>query len=216
MVAVLSAIVVGIMLVPSGVSASPKATCVEDRTGDVGFGFSPKTGEILQAPWGPSTPWVAVGYFDIAAASLSQKGQTYTFGMELATKLPKEGTALPDSIKRAEWQLWIDPSPWNMATNPVASLFKIALVYDGSEYSAGLWDASTGAFLKSLPFTVNGSAFQVEFSAASIGELEIHWWCPFTQVWQGVLGSWGTAFLDGIDWGSAPDQVYYDFPWPPA
>jgi hypothetical protein len=214
-VALLSVIVVGMMMAPGGVSGKPVAAWVEDSTGDVGFGFSSKTGEILQAPWGPGTPWVKIGFMDIAAASLSQKGQTYAFGMKLATDLPKEGTALPDSVKRAEWALWIDPSPWNMVTNPVVSLFKVALIYDGLEYSAELRDASTGTYLASLPFTLDGSTFLVEFSAASIGGLEIHWWCPLTRVCQGLLGSWGAAYLDGIDWGTAAGQEYYDLPWPP-
>jgi hypothetical protein len=215
MVALLSAIVVGLFLVPSGASAGSKMMSTTDSVGDVGFGFSPKTSEILKAPWGPGTPWLAAGYFDIASAWLSQKGQTYTFGMALAVPLPKEGSALCDAVQRAEWALWIDPSPWNIATNPVVPLFKIALVYDGSEYSAGLWDTSTGAFLASVPFTVDGSKFQVEFSAASIGNLAIHWWCPFVRIWQGLFGSAGYAFLDGIDWGTVAGQEYYDLPWPP-
>ena len=215
-IALLSVIVVGMMTVPGGVSGRSAATWIEDSTGDVGFGFSTKTGEILQAPWGTGTPWVAIGFMDIAAASLSQKGQTYTFGMKLATDLPKEGTALPDSVKRAEWALWIDPSPWNMATNPVASLFKVALIYDDLEYSGELVDATTGAYLASLPFTVDGSTFFVDFSAASIGGLEFQWWCPLTRVWQGLFGSWGAAYLDGIDWGTAAGQEYYDLPWPPV
>lgn len=205
----------GLLLVPSGASAGSKMVSTTDSTGDVGFGFSPKTGEILKAPWGPGTPWVAAGYFDIASTWLSEKGQTYTFGMALAAPLPKEGSSLCNAVQHAEWALWIDPSPWNMATNPVVPLFKIALVYDGSEYSAELSDASTGALLASLPFTVDGSTLQVEFSAASIGNLAIHWWCPLVRIWLGVLGSTGYAYLDGIDWGTADGQVYYDLPWPP-
>jgi hypothetical protein len=215
-VAILSAIIVGLMLVPSGATAGSKTVYTTDSTGDLGFGFSSKTGEILKAPWGLGTPWVVEGYFDIASTWLSQKGQTYTFGMELATELPKEGTALPGSIKRAEWAMWIDPSPWNMATNPVASLLKVALIYDDLVYSAELRDATTGAYLSSLPFAVDGSTFEVEFSATSIGNLEIHWWCPITRVWQGLFGSWGLAYLDGIDWGTAAGQEYYDLPWPPV
>jgi len=136
--------------------------------------------------------------------------------MELAAALPEEGSSLGRVVERVEWAMWINPSPWNFATNPVPALFKIALLYDGSMYSAELRDATTGAMLASLPFTVNGAKFQVEFSAASIGDLPSFWWEPTVRIWQGLLGSAGYSFLDAIDWGSAPDQVYYDFPWPPA
>jgi hypothetical protein len=204
---------VALMMLAQPVSAGATMK-VSDSTGDVGFGFSSKTSEILTNPWGPGTPWVKAGYFDIASAWLSQKGKVYTFGMELAANLPKEGSKMV-GVERAEWALWIDPSPWNVATNPVVSLFRIALVYDESLYAAELRDPSTGTLLASLPFTVNGSTFEVEFSAASIGNLEVHWWCPFVRIWQGLFGSAGYAFLDGIDWGTATGQEYYDLPWPP-
>jgi len=212
MIALLSVIVVGLMLVPSGASAGTMVSVVQDSTGDLGFGFDPQTSEMMPV-WGPGTPWVKAGYFDIASAWLSQKGSTFSFGMELAAALPKEGSALPGGIQLAEWALWIDPSPFNVVTNPVAPLFLIALRYDGSTYSAFILDFGT-MVMKSVPFSVGGAQVQLRFSAASVGNLAFEWWVPFVRIWQGPLGSAGFAFVDGIDWGSAPGQVYYDIPWP--
>src|SRR3990170_123407 len=143
LVALLCAIVTGLMLAPSGVSAATTMT-VQDSTGDIGFGIDPKTGLIMQT-WGDNTPIAKAGYFDMASVSLSQKGKTYTFGMELAAALPKEGSPLPGGIHLAEWAMWIDPSPYNYFTNPVAPLFLIALRYDGSSYAAFVMDYSTRA-----------------------------------------------------------------------
>ena len=213
-VALLSAIVVGLMLVPSGVSARSMMLYATDSTGDICMGWDVKTGGLAPGP--PGAPWATTGYLDIAAAWLSQKGNTYTFGMELAAALPKEGAALCKGVQQVEWAMWIDPSPFNYATNPVAALFKMALTYDGSTYSAGLWDLSTGVFVTSLPFTVSGATLQFEFSAASIGNFAFSWWVPLVRIWQGLYGSAGYAFLDGIDWNSVEGQVYHDLPWPPA
>jgi len=92
-VALLCATVVGILLVPSGVSAGSKTVYVKDSTGDIGFGWSPRTGEILPA-WGPGTPWATTGYLDIAAAWFSQKGNMYKSVWNLLLRFLKRGRPL--------------------------------------------------------------------------------------------------------------------------
>ena len=213
MVAVLSAIVVGLMLVPSGVSAGITTVVVQDRTGDLGFGVN-GTGEISKL-WADNAPVAQAKYLDMASAWLSQKAKTYTFGMELAAALPKEGSALPGGIKLVEWAVWIDPSPYNVNTNPVLPLFLIALRYDGSSYSAFVLDRGT-MVTTSVPFSIDGSKLQLQFSEASIGNRAFEWWSPMVREWTGPLGTSGYWFVDAVDYRLNPGQVYYDIPWPPG
>jgi len=208
-IALLCAIVAGLMVVPSGVSAVTMMT-VQDNTGDIGFGVDPKTGFTMHT-WGDNTPIVQAGYFDMTSVSLSQKGKAYTFGMELAAALPKEGSPLPGGIHLAEWAMWIDPSPYNYFTNPVAPLFLIALRYDGSSYAAFVMDYGTRA-TTSIPFSVDGSKLQLQFSAASIGNLALQWWSPMVREWTGPLGTSGYWFVDAV----VSESGLIDIPWPPA
>ena len=145
---------------------------------------------------------------------LSLKKGEYTFGMELATDLPEEGTALPTGVKVAEWAVWIDPSPFNAIINPVAPLFVIALRYDGVSYSAFIMDYAT---MLSVPatFSVDGSEFTLEFTTDSIGDLEIEWWSPLVRVWYGPVDSGGYMFVDVVDLEPIDGYVYIDLPWPP-
>lgn len=196
------------------VSAGPKIMVVEDTTGDVGFGVDYKESEISKV-WADNTPIVQAGYFDMISTWLSQKGKKYTFGMGLLADLPKEGVALPDGIHLAEWAVWIDPSPYHVTLNPVASLFLIALRYDGSSYSSFILDYGTMVATPVEPSIV-GSTFQLEFSASSIGNLAFEWWSPMVRAWWGQLGSSGYWFVDAVDFGTVDGQVYYDLPWPPA
>ena len=213
MAALLCAIAAGLMLVPNGASTGAMMTVVQDSTGDIGFGVDPKTGLIMQT-WEDNTPVSKAGYFDMASTWLSQKGKTYTFWMELAAELPKEGSPSPTGIHLAEWAVWIDPSPYNCVTNTVASLFLIALRYDGASYAAFVVDYSTMTTTP-IPFSVDGSKLQLQFSAASIGGLAFEWWSPLVRAWWGQLGTSGYWFVDAVDLGSATGQEYMDIPWPP-
>ena len=201
------------MLIPGSVSAGTLTMVVEDIEGDLGWGVDTKTSEISRL-LPENVPVADATYLDIVSTWLSLKKVTYTFGMELAAALPEEGTALPDGVKLVEWAMWIDPSPYHVSLNPVASLFLIALRYDGSSYSAFMLDYGT---LVTTPvvFSVDGSSIQLKFSAASIGDLAFEWWSPLVRAWWGTLGSAGYWFVDAIDFGTAPGQVYYDLPWPP-
>ncbi|OGS55829.1 MAG: hypothetical protein A3K60_00035 [Euryarchaeota archaeon RBG_19FT_COMBO_56_21] len=201
----------GILLVPNGVSAGTTKIVVQDRTGDLGPKIDWETGDIVLW-WPDTTSLTKVGYFDILSFSLSYKAKTYTFGMEVAADLPKEGSPLPTGFKALEWLMWIDPEPWNMKYNNILSLYSIKLVYYELEYFAFIQDYATGEVLASLPFTIDGSKLQVEFTASSIGNLESFWFMPCTVVRWSIAGYWD---LDSTDPGAAPGQVWWDIPWPP-
>jgi len=226
-VALFSAIVVGLMLVPSGVSAGSKTVCATDSTGDVGFGWDTTTGD-LAGIWGDRTPVVSTKYFDIVSAWLSfdAKTRTYTFEMQLAAALPQPGSALPTGVHFAEWFVVVESSAWNIIFNPNPSTgFKVELTYDGSNYAAELRMGlgNTGEILALLPFTVDGSTLQIEFSADSIGNMENFWWEPWVEIWHpppesgasGVYsGNIGYFYVDALDFGSNLGQKYFAMPSP--
>ena len=202
------------MMLAQPVTAATITSVVEDPAGDVGFGVDPKTGGIMHL-WGDNTPVAQAGFLDMVLTSLSQKGKTYTFGMELAAALPKEGAALPDGFKMVEWAMWIDPSPYNYLVNPVPPLYLIALRYDGSSYSAFILDYGTMVNTP-VAFAVDGSKLQIQFTAASIGNLAFEWWSPLVREWTGPVGTSGYWFVDAVNLPLVDGYAYLDLPWPPA
>jgi len=213
-VVLLSVIIVGLMLVPSSVSAKTLISVVDDAEGDLGHGIDPKTGGIMSL-WPDNTPVAQTKYLDMVSTWMSLKKNTYTFGMELAAALPEEGSALPTSMKLLEWAVWIDPSPYNFITNPVAPLFLIALRYDGASYSAFILDYET-MIATSTPFSVDGTKLELQFTSAAIGDLAFEWWSPLVRVWWGTLDSAGYWFVDAVDLPLVDGYAYIDLPWPPA
>ncbi len=219
MVALLSVIVAGLMMVPSGVSAGTTSMVVKDMRGDLGPKYDPVDGAVLVS-WPETNNLVKVGYLDMLGFSLSysSKEKAYTFGMEIAKALPTPGSPLPTGFKMVKWLMWIDAEPWNPKYNPGAPcLFTIQLCYDGSEYVAELVEGSGwGVPVALLPFDVDGSTLKMQFSAASIGNLESFWFMPCTVVMWSLQPYSGYWDLDSTDPGAAPGQVWWDIPWPPA
>jgi hypothetical protein len=206
--------IAAVVMLAQPVMAGTLISIVEDSEGDLAFGVDQKTGGFMHY-WQDNTPVAQAGYFDMVCTWLSLKKGIYTFGMELATELPEEGVALPNGIKLAEWAVWIDPSPYNYITNPVAPLFLIALRYDGVSYSAFIMDYATMLTVPAA-FSVDGSEFTLKFTTDSIGDLEFEWWSPLVRVWWGPLGSAGCWFVDAVDLEPIEGYVYIDLPWPPA
>jgi hypothetical protein len=202
------------MMVGQPVSAGTITLKVNDAKGDLGPKFDWSTCEVLVA-WPDSTSLTKVGYFDMLSfwLSYSTKEKTYTFGMELASALPEQGSGLPTGFKLVKWLMWIDPEPWNMKYNNIMSLYTIQLTYDGSIYAAALKDYATGEVIATLPFAAEGSTLQIEFTASSIGNLKSFWFMPCTVVVWAVTGA-GYWDLDSSDPGAAPGQVWWDIPWP--
>lgn len=215
-VALLSVLVAGLMLIPSSASAGTVASVLKDARGDLGPKLDFSTGEVLLT-WPDEMVLKKVGYFDALSFSLSYstREKTYTFSMEVAKALPAPGTALPYGWKVVRWLMWIDPEPWIPGVND-PTIYSVLLEYDGSVYSAQLRDYATGAVLEELPFEIDGSTFQVEFSPASIGNMASFWWLPCTVVVWSASGIGGYWDLDAPDPGAAPGQVLWDVPWPPA
>ncbi len=208
-VGLVSMAVFGLLLVPGSAQALTTMT-VQDSVGDVGIALDMHAGTIRANTMAPNAPLEKVGYFDMVSVWLSQKGKTFTFGMDLAAGLPAEGTPMPKMVNIAKWALWVDPvpyvvDPWAM---PVAL---IALQYDGISYSAYVYDYSTGT-QTSIPFSVDGSKVQMQFTAAMFGNADMSWLCPAVQVWMGL---WGGAIIDSVDPGTVAGQVGFDLPWPP-
>jgi hypothetical protein len=196
--AVASTLVIA-LIVAMPASAGTVTMKVADGTGDVG-----------RNSWAHvNDPVAKTGYFDMVSTWLSQKGKTYTFGMELASLLPEEGSPLPVPIKTAEWLLWIDSYPWS------APLYTLSLYYDGSSYSAILLDVST-MVTTPLPFTIDGTKFQVDLSQDLVGNLAGLWWSPAVRLWWGPMGSVAEWLVDLVDFGVAPGQDGIDLPWPPV
>jgi hypothetical protein len=202
-----SVLVVGLMLAMP-VSAGTVTLKVADSVGDVGRNSPAHVNDPSQY-WGDNNAVARTNYFDMVSTCFSQKGKIYTFGMELAGALPLEGTPLPNSIKTAEWLLWIDPYPW--AATP---LYRFSLYYDGSCYSAILLDTSTMTET-SVTVTISGSQFEATLPNELVGDMEGLWWSPAVRLWWGNQGSVGEWLVDLIDFDVVPGQVGIDLPWPP-
>lgn len=218
-VALLSVIVVGLMLVPGSVSAGKMAIKATDKTGDLGPKYDAATAETVVS-WPDNMALTKVGYLDMTSwwFTYSNKDKTYTFGMTVAKPLPNVGTPLPTGFKEVRWLVWLDMGAWNPKYAPtVGSYNTVLLVYDGSEYAAGLTQGGQWSpIVTTLPFTVDGSELQVQFSAASIGNLESFWIMPCTVVLWSLQPYSGYWDLDSTDPGAAPGQVWWSVPWPPV
>jgi len=200
-----------LMMLAQPVSAGTVKVTVPDMTGDLCKHYNWGTGEPRHV-LGDNTPVVKAGYFDMVSVWLAQKGDIYTFGMELAAGLPQEGKALPCGISLATWQMIIESAgPWD-PYNPLPFAYFVTLAYDGSSYSANLWDVDTRV-MTPLQFTHDGPKFQMVFSEDSIGGLSTFWWSFDVEVY---FGAGGWSMPDNPDPGASPGQVYWDIPWPPA
>jgi hypothetical protein len=203
--------VMALMMLAQPVSAG-SMMIIPDEQGDVGKMYDWETGETTNG-WGDNAKVVQAGYFDMVSVWFGQKGKTYEFGMQLAADLPQAGDPLPVGTKLAEWNLYVDRTAW---TPPLYTedLFFISVKYDGSSFSANLLNYSTKVVIASLPLILDGSKFQTEVSADSIGDLPTTiWLVPIVKVWFG----WGAFWtMDRPDPGVMPGQVMWSIPWPYA
>lgn len=211
-----SAAVAVALLIPGSASAMNVKLVVEDRLGDVAPMYTATTYDYV-AVFGENSPIVKAGYFDMTSFLFSQKGSTYTFGMEVAGALPEEGDPLPQGVTLLQYVLWLDPEAWDWSPYACPSYFVIRLIYDGLSYHAGLYTYvpnEDGEELMPLPFEVKGSSFQVTFTVDSVNGLEEFWLFPSVLAWMG--GSPQKTWLDLIDYNAgAPGQLWTSIPWPP-
>jgi len=214
-VALVSAVVAGMMLVPGSVSAKPLSIVVEDRVGDIASVADYDTLDYI-ALYG-DTPIVQAGYFDMKWIFFSQKGDTYTFGMEMAADLPQEGDSLPEGVSLLQYTLWLDAEAWDWTPFPEYPCYGVVkLLYDGASYHAGLYTYvpnEPGDEIMELPFSVDGPKFQVKFTADSIGNVPEFWLNIWVIAYHGECPN--KTWLDYVDPDAgAPGQLYVSILWP--
>ena len=208
----MSAVLTGLLLGPSSVSAKTLSVVVEDRIGDVASNYDTDTYDYC-ALYGEMSPIAQAGYFDMTLFEFSLTGNTYTYAMELAADLPNEGDPLPDTIHLVQYMLWFDRDSWDWV-EPGLTLFMMVLQYDGSAYSAALLDYPSWEVTMPLSFTTDGARFEVRMSAKAIDSLSTFWLFPSVLAYPGT-GSSVYLWPDIADPNATPGQEYNSIPWPP-
>lgn len=219
-VALVSAAVVGLMLIPSTVSAVPITSTVSDREGDLGmydvlFGVGKNSGNVIPVvpSWGGNAPMKKVSYLDMKSLSFGEIDEvTYAYEVTVAGNLPQVGDALPHGIKVVAWLLWIDSPPWT-PENPAPSVYEIWVQYDGTGYAGIFRNTATGE-IAFVPFETDLSSVRIEISKDMIGSPEGFYWSGATF----ALTNWNTLgwMVDINDLEKVPGQVWFDMPWPPV
>lgn len=211
-VAVMSLVVVGMLVVPGSVSAKTLSVEVEDRVGDVAAAWDYSTYDYA-ALLGDGMPIVKVGYFDMTLFQFSLKKDTYTFSMEMAADLPEEGDPLPTSVRLARYSLWLSTESWDWVSD-VVDYYLMVLWYDGASYSAELLACPSHEVITSLPFEVEGSRFSVDLPASWMGGVESFWLLPAVNAFHSQnpeIELW----LDMLDPDAdVPGLEYTNIPWP--
>jgi hypothetical protein len=217
-VALLSLIVVGLMLVPNVSAGKSVIVTFPDREGDIGkynvfiTTISAKGVSGPEPTWGGEAQMLDVGYADMVSQWIGKVKDNYVFGMELAGDLPTPGDPLPPGIRYAGWEFWVEYAPWT-PTSGGTTLFIPYLEYHDSAYHAALLDASDYVTETPISFTIDGNKFQIVIPAALMGNLDSFWWSSGVYVAKEYI--WAPPwFTDLTDVGISPDQVNTDFPWP--
>jgi hypothetical protein len=221
-VALFSAIVVGLMLAPNVSAGKSTIVMVPDREGDIGkynvvLIVGPTNAPVVPEPsWGDNAPVLEATYVDMVSVSLGMVHGKYVFSMELAGNLPQAGDPLPPGIRYAGWNWWIEDGPWDpMSTIIPKTYYQVCLELHESSYYAGIYDARNAWAFTPVPVTIDGATFQIEIPGKLLGGLESFWWSAGTYLAKENLLDW-PWFTDLIDPGTDQGQVGTDFPWPPA
>jgi len=174
-VAVLSAIVVGLMLVPSGVSAGSNTVSFTDRQGDLGKPWysaaqgSHTAGDPLSW-WSGNSPISNAGYLDLRSGWVTVKGNTVTMGLTVDSPLTKD-SKLPQGITEVRWA-WYFYLSIDVTYGGYYAPYSVYILWDGADFSAALVDHTSGSppfVVTQLDnFIVDGSVLSVTMSLASI------------------------------------------------
>jgi hypothetical protein len=200
------------LMLAQPVTAATLTLEVEDRTGDVARAYDFQTYDY-RTLLTDNSQIVQAGYFDMTLFWFGLKGKTYTYGMELAADLPKEGDPLPQGVDILQYTIWLDEDSWDWVS-AVPSYFMVVLRYDGSSYSAALLEWPSEEVIMSLPFTIEGPRFEVRFSADSIDNTPEFWLVSGVIVYHSQYSA--KMWLDAFDCDAgAPGQVITSIPWPP-
>lgn len=219
-----SMVIVGLMMVPTSVSAyvDEYTVTADDISGDVPFLWDSKTGLEWTKPTCSGMPLTDCGYLDMIGYSLSQYVDTctgknvYNFSMELKGNLPMSIDDLPQGIKRVEWVMYVDLQPWNpVIDTPVDCPYMVNLTFDGERWDACLVDyiLIVGPVLAHLDYGVSGSTLWIRWSGDQIDNLDFFYFEAATRVWWGGPDTYGMRLSDMTDLDAAEGQVWYDIPW---
>jgi hypothetical protein len=204
-------VVTALLVVSAPVSAAASAAII-DPIGDAAW--------FLNTQAGPQSARIP-DYQDIIGASISKRGNTFTFSMDMAGAVPDAPPMLGDGVKLEVWVWAITSDPaFSACGDPLPSSFcpnvqfEVRFNWDGTAFSAFLLDRrplATGepSVHSSVPFSINGAEIQVFVDAAAINNPSTLMWGTFTVDWMSPhLGTWGNAFLD-----FAPD-AFESATWP--
>lgn len=172
-VAILSAIVVGLMLAMP-VSAGPHTATFTDRQGDLGTAMisggegSHEWGDPL-GWWSGESPIGNAGYLDMLSGWVSVKGDTVNMGLTVASPVPTNGN-LPEGVIEAMWG-WFFYQSIDVYYGGSGAPYAVYIVWDGDDFSAVLVDRTSGTLpfdLTNLDFAIEGNVLTVTTSLASI------------------------------------------------
>jgi len=170
-VALLSAIVVGVMLAMP-VSAGSKTATFADREGDLGTAMisggegSHEWGDPL-GWWSGNSPIGNAGYLDMLSGRVSVKSGTVTMGLTLASPVPTDGE-LPVSIVEVMWAWFFYQS---IDVYGGGSPYAVYVIWDGVDFSAVLVDRTSGTQpfdVTPVDFAIKGNVVTATVSSASI------------------------------------------------
>ncbi len=193
-----------VLAVSSTVSAAALSATITDPVGDATWHFNSGT-ESTRIPT----------YQDIAGASISKKGNTFTFSLDMAGALPVAPSPLTDGVKLNVWV-------WGITTDPAFSAngapfppgvsaftqFDVRLHWDGASFSAFLLDrrrlaTSAEAVFSAVPFAVVGAEIHVSVDAAAIDNPTSLFWLAITADW--LSPHFGTNGFSYLDFALAPN-----------
>jgi len=172
-VALLSAIVVGLMLAMP-VSAGSKTVTFTDREGDLGTAAysggegSHEWGDPL-GWWSGESPIGNAGYLDMRSGWVSVKSGTVTMGLRLASPVPTDGE-LPQSIVEVMWA-WFFYQNIDVYYGGGRAPYAVYIIWDGVDFSAVLVDRTSGTQpfdVTSVDFAIEGNVVTATVSSTSI------------------------------------------------
>jgi hypothetical protein len=156
----------------------------------------------------------APGFLDLLGASVTRKGQTFSFRMRVAAPIPAVPPPTPPAASQVAWTWTMDtdtstrPEGYPLPTAPGVSgpsEFIIAVAWDGSSFSGFVVDrrpllSGGEAVITPLAFTVSGADVRVDVGASLLGNPSSFLWAPFPFYWSAPPGgTWGAHFVDGTD-----------------
>jgi len=178
--------VIAVLVFSSMTSAAAVSSAITDPVGDARW--------VSPSQAGPQSERIPA-YQDIAAASVSKEGSTFTFSMEMAGAIPDAPSLSPNGVKLDVWVWPVIPDlSFSACGDPIApghcfnGQFDVRVHWDGTSFSAFLLDRrplATGgeAVYSPVPFSIQGGEIRVFVDAAAIGDPTSFYWLALTADW---------------------------------